>query len=254
MSRHTLALLSLSFLLPAGCVLQGTNYEGEGEVLTERTNEKKETKETISASYLYPDVRLSLFEDTKETWTERTCARVVKGEYEYSVVGDATEVVLGPVLFASAIGETFHNFVFLDFSTSSISDNFSHLVSTLPGINNQDFSKNPEDDPDNKLSNTGEVACKGTKQKSLSKTMPMAGKTINIVAEDGTILYQVITNKAGEAFINVHDAYKTLFKDGLKPVRAVELVSGKSCELQLDPNAIRAEAIKAGDSDPISES
>lgn len=244
--RKLLIGLALA-LTPTGCILPSSRAYKSGRMVVQKARQDEASTKIIEAGYAYPDINLAVSERNRKEWMERLGAPVLEGRFQYDLWADTTEIIMGPLLFTVAFGDAFFGLLALEFHQESF-EKLLFLPAAVPLFIHRDMSAEAGDFED-----TGRIRWRSWKAKKKVISEPLAEKTVNIVAEDGTILYQAITNDEGEAYINVRDAFRSLFRDGLKPARAVELVSGKSCELSLNPERIRREALAVGDPDPALE-
>lgn len=236
--------MSLGLLLVNACVLPRADVVKSGDMFLERRQLASKSQETLTASYSYPDLRASVRLETQQTFKQRVGTETLRGQYSYDALGDVQEVVVSPVMFLGGLVGLGRDVATLKVEDETL-DKLLHFVAMFPALEHRDNAERPK-----QLEKTGQTDWKPWSECRQNSSKPLSGKTINVVADDGTVLLQAMTNGNGEAFINVRDAYDELFAEPSKPPRrVVDLTSGRSVALNLSPQDIRKQALEAGDGD-----
>lgn len=217
--------LLLTTLLFTGCIFPRSTLEKPGNLLVEKQAKKTEPKLRFQLSYDYPDIQASFEEGTVQTWQERYGTPTLSGQLEYSLWGDCQEIIIGGPLFASGILGFGADLALFRYRQQTV-DNMLFLFAILPVIQHSEMAAEPQ-----QFEQVGEVDWGEWRSEKKERLDAVENRTLNFVSASGQVLYQLETDRRGEAFADIREIYGRLFKGPEKAVAILDMISGERIPL-----------------------
>lgn len=231
-------VLALLLCGPSGCILPSSTHRDHGRLLTETRNAESRRTIALDAGCGWPDLRLEATERRRTTRETRIGTQVVIRTWRYDFPNDLAELVIGPVLFVGSLLDLGHGILTWGLESRTFVK-MLHLVTTLPVLEHRDSAE-----LGSPYELTGEISWKDWQPEDTQTARPLADRRLQLLDEDGAVLFEVDTGPEGVAYVNLEVAGARLMRKGRPPTQLRDAESGRTVPLKLGPARARLERLR----------